>query len=149
MKEDHEKSDGKGGVPSLEDYLKNAFLKHDSDNNGTLSTEEFWKLMKELQLGLSDADIEWLHSVTDADADNSVKLDEFIAAAPNYFMQLASTYGPSNARDWCELQDDDGNIYYYNKRTGESSWEPPNGWFQVGNKVQQIRVKNLMSDLFI
>ena len=131
MKEDQDSPEGKGDVPSLENYLKAAFLKYDSDNNGTLSTEEFWKLMKELQLGLSDEDIEWFHSVTDVDSDGTVKLDEFIAAAPNYFMQLASTYGPASARDWCELQDEEGNYYYYNKRSGESSWEPPSGWFQV------------------
>eukprot|EP00941_MAST-03F_sp_MAST-3F-sp1_P001696 g1696.t1 len=30
--------------------------------------------------------------------------------------------------EWSELQDEEGNIYYYNNVSGVSQWEPPSGW---------------------
>eukprot|EP00941_MAST-03F_sp_MAST-3F-sp1_P006132 g6132.t1 len=30
--------------------------------------------------------------------------------------------------DWTEHDDGEGNIYFYNNITGETSWEPPTGW---------------------
>lgn len=30
--------------------------------------------------------------------------------------------------DWVEAYDGDGNLYYYNNATGDSSWEMPEGF---------------------
>ena len=37
------------------------------------------------------------------------------------------TAGPA----WLELQDEDGNWYYYNQETDEASWDAPADWHQV------------------
>ena len=33
-----------------------------------------------------------------------------------------------HASDWMQSYDDDGNVYFYNTRTQESSWDPPPGF---------------------
>lgn len=33
----------------------------------------------------------------------------------------------SNADEWTKYEDDEGQTYYYNAATGESSWEVPEG----------------------
>ena len=29
---------------------------------------------------------------------------------------------------WAAYSDEEGNVYYYNSHSGETSWEPPTGW---------------------
>jgi len=40
------------------------------------------------------------------------------------------------AKDWVEVQDDEGQIYYYNEKTEETSWDRPTG-FEAGSATDK------------
>lgn len=112
-------------VPDLTHYLSRVFNKADNDGSGELNADEFWLMIREdLCLGLSDAQIAELQTSGDYDTDGKVSWEEFVAMAPQIFSGLLAG-GEDSVEDWCSLQTDAGEDYYYNKRTGESVWDRP------------------------
>ena len=51
---------------------------------------------------------------------------------------------------WEEAYDEQGNVYYYNVETNETSWDPPEGKHSIIssiiNKVKSVFVSNLFSN---
>lgn len=112
-------------APDLSEYLRGLFMQADADGSGVLSTDEFWIMIREsLQLGLNDDEIQMLQDSGDLDKSGEVSWEEFISIAPKLLQDIMANSDPSQ-RDWCELQGEDGSVYYYNKRTGESLWDKP------------------------
>eukprot|EP00948_MAST-09A_sp_MAST-9A-sp1_P001995 g1995.t1 len=46
---------------------------------------------------------------------------------------------PPSLADWEEIESENGVVYYFNKITGESSWDPPKGW-KVKEKEKDTRM---------
>merc|ERR1711907_42432 len=58
-----------------------------------------------------------------ASSEAEISLDQ-IKAKPQESTEAHSSHG----HEWVQSYDDNGNVYFYNTRTQESSWDPPPGF---------------------
>jgi len=65
----------------LEELLKNLFLENDEDGNGYLDHDEFRRVIREANLGLSDKDILKIMAEADENDDGVIEYKEFIPIA--------------------------------------------------------------------
>ena len=56
-------------------------------------------------------------STLDVDQNGKVDLGEAFQQAPQILAKLYEKI-PQGPHDWCEMTDENGNIFYYNKRVG-------------------------------
>mmetsp|Transcript_68128 Transcript_68128/g.117051 ORF Transcript_68128/g.117051 Transcript_68128/m.117051 type:complete len:269 (+) Transcript_68128:93-899(+) len=101
-------------------HLKQLFSVADADKSGELDWEEFWKLISDLQLRLSDEEIGEWQQYTDADASGSVKWSEFEPVAAELIAKYYSTHEFED--QWREHTDTEGNVYRVNLSDGKSEW---------------------------
>jgi hypothetical protein len=119
-------------APGLEDVLSHAFSKHSSDRRGSqvLTKSLFWKVITEelhLDPALSPAELKQLMAEVDTDKDGLVDWHEFVAALTP---KLAHVFEErEGVNEWVALTyyHDDGKeyLYWFNRVSGESSWENP------------------------
>jgi hypothetical protein len=57
-------------------HLHQLFEKHDVDNKGELGWDEFWQVLNELGLGMSDDEIGGWHAFADSDANGVIHWSE-------------------------------------------------------------------------
>jgi len=136
-----------GNAPSLQEFFKYIFEKWDRDGNGTLTTEEFWSMMDGLNLNLKPREIQVLQAKTDSDQNGTISLAEFIEAAPKYLQELSQEKEEKSAEDWMQLEDSEGNVFYYNKRTSESQWDAPPVFIAAANKAADEQELKMSPDL--
>lgn len=127
-------------APGLEDYLAQLFRAADVDMSGVLSAEEFWQLLQGSELGLTPDQIASLQQQTQWNSESGdVTWAGFVELAPQILANLIAANGEidqsadvgaigDDPADWCALTSSDGTVYYYNKRTQDSSWVPPASW---------------------
>lgn len=135
-------------APGLETYLASVFRAADADESGVLSAAEFWQLLQGSELGLTPAQIVSLQQQTqwggaaDGGECGDVTWAAFVELAPQILANLlaggdgnevlgeagAEAAAADDVGDWCALSTAEGTVYYYNKRTQASAWEPPASW---------------------
>ena len=59
--------------------LRAVFRKFDADNSGGISTEEVGRMVKELKLGLTAAQVKQLMVEADPDGSGTIEYSEFVA----------------------------------------------------------------------
>ena len=131
-------------APQLLEFLTNEYWRF-CGTDQVLSWDEFWRLMKELDLGLSDVEIAELRQAADTNADGVVEWEELIKVVEPMIAKFwrASVEGAHEFEQWTQLhwevhdsltkvQGADGADYmrkdgkfWVNRLTGESTWEKP------------------------
>jgi len=107
----------------LVSHMKQLFIKHDADSSGSLSWEEFWYVISELNLGISDAEIGQWQTFADADGSGTIHWGEFEPMAEAMTNQFFSSRAAGDATDpWLVMTDPSGQSYRLNRITGEQSW---------------------------
>lgn len=135
--------ESEGGLsPNLVQYLKDSFQAYDLDDNGSLSAEEFWRVLNVVLVetinGLKEAEIMELRAKWDVDSDGWVTwkeaLDQFIITLKDMI---------SDKRDhWIGLVDKPtGNLFWYNLRDESSCWmsEEDQVAFRAGEKINKTK----------
>jgi Ca2+-binding EF-hand superfamily protein len=114
--------------PNIKKYLARQFKKADSDGSGHLGIEEFAELLVGMALHLTREEVEEMRRRMDVDSDGDVSWGEFVREAPTIMAELAEQHDPdpnNPMQDWCEVPSPSGKIYWFNKRTGVTSWDKP------------------------
>ena len=131
-------------APQLLDFLTNEYWRFCGQDQ-VLSWEEFWRLMKELDLGLSDIEIGELRQAADTNADGVIEWEELIKVVEPLIAKFwrASVENAHEYDQWKQLhwevhdtltkvQGGDGEeytrkdgVFWVNRLTGESTWEKP------------------------
>ena len=100
-----------------------------------LNYSEFWELIQsKMNLNLTEDEIALIQSEADYDVDSEVSWTEFVQLIPKLLCRIAEKSGQPSIHDWCELVNEQGGRYYYNKRTSESRWDAPEGWSESQSK---------------
>ena len=68
------------------------FEKHDLDKTGELEWAEFWTVISELGLGLSEDEISQWHSYADVDQSGTIKWSEFEPMAEELVTKCVCTF---------------------------------------------------------
>lgn len=100
-------------------HMCQLFQKHDVDCSGELSWAEFWNVLQELGLELSEKDILQWQEFADVDKDGSVKWSEFRPMAEQLITQFYSEREFAGEDPWVTMTDLEGNSYQVNQNTGE------------------------------
>ena len=118
-------------APSLEDFLYGIFATAGESAAAAITLEDFWMVVTDglkIHPGLTDEEVLHLKHDTDLNHDGLVDWNEFVTAlAP----KLQSTFGArQDHNQWVALDTDyylDGKkyMYWYNRTTGETSWDAP------------------------
>jgi Ca2+-binding EF-hand superfamily protein len=74
-------------------YLRKRFLACDTDHSGTLDSTEFWNLVRSLNIGYSEEDIENTKELCDWDKDGTVSYDEIAVELSNAIINILKTLG--------------------------------------------------------
>jgi Ca2+-binding EF-hand superfamily protein len=117
-------------------HMCQLFQKHDSDQSGELEWEEFWNVLNELGLELTDKDIEEWQAFADADQNGSVKWSEFEPMAEVLIKQFYTGKEFTGDDPWVTMTDLDGNAYQVNQQTGEEREVPTEEEVQPKEKEQ-------------
>jgi calmodulin len=115
--------------PNIKKYLARQFKKADSDGSGHLGLAEFAELLEGMALHLTKEEVEVMRKRMDIDSDGDVSWGEFVREAPTIMAELAEQHDPDPSnpmQDWCEVPSPSGKVYWFNKRTGVTSWDKPN-----------------------
>lgn len=99
-------------------HMCQLFQKHDADQSGELEWEEFWNVLSELGLELTDKDILNWQEFADVDKDGSVKWSEFRPMAEQLISQFYAEHPFTGDDPWATLTDLEGNSYQVNQQTG-------------------------------
>ena len=132
-------------APQLFDYLANEYYRFGGKDE-LLSWDEFWRFMKELDLGLSDVEIATLRQEADSNADGLVDWAEMLSVVEPRLAKYwqAKLEGAPEYDRWVELHWEahytvnevpdgatgqrymsKGEPFWVNKLSGESTWEQP------------------------
>jgi Ca2+-binding EF-hand superfamily protein len=111
--------------PQLKDYLQQLFSVADADKSGELDKTEFISVIQQVEPSLELTEIEELWGKVDKNGDGTLNYAEFIEIAPKLFSEFFTGDKP----EWisCTTEDSPPTTYYYNNRTGESTWDKPAG----------------------
>jgi Ca2+-binding EF-hand superfamily protein len=127
-----EESRGKtGDPPPLREYLEMCFRKADKAGESQLNGTDFRKLLVEMLLNLSPAQLKKMNARVNAEGEaGTVKWNEFCIQCPKFLKDMYAKQEPDHTKDWCELPTAPGNgvdgmTYWYNKRTAKSQWQEP------------------------
>lgn len=74
-------------------YLKKRFLESDADHSGTLDANEFWNLVRGLNIGYSEEDIENTKELCDWDRDGNISYEEIVVELSNAVINILKTLG--------------------------------------------------------
>lgn len=108
----------------MEMKIRTLFAKYDADGTGTIDLDEFEDFMAALGTPLKGQELEATMRLLDKSGDNLITADEFL----KWWAANAPTSKRVKAKagsDWEMVEDGDGNVYYYNTRSGESRWDNP------------------------
>ena len=92
---------------------------HDVNESGELEWGEFWAVMTELGLELTEAEITEWQQFADADENGSIKWSEFEPMADELINKFYTTHKFEGEDPWVTMTDNEGNSYSLNKQTGE------------------------------
>eukprot|EP00118_Oscarella_pearsei_P004880 m.21650 g.21650 ORF g.21650 m.21650 type:complete len:1043 (+) comp28195_c0_seq3:1100-4228(+) len=131
----------------FEEIAKPIFQKADVDRDGTLKTEEFWKIFKSQQLNLllSSEDLARLEAEADLDKDGYVSYEECVPVLRKVLMAIYQIQDTSPF-DWVELAASDGLSLWFNKQTGDTSYSAPPGY----NEKKEVDLfEDMIYDVFV
>jgi Ca2+-binding EF-hand superfamily protein len=113
----------------FEEIVQPIFGKADSDSDGYLSTEEFWKIFRsqQLNLALTDEELGQLENEADLDKDGKISYEECIPVLRKVLMAVYQIQDKSPF-EWIELATEDGSSLWFSKSTGETRYTPPEGY---------------------
>jgi hypothetical protein len=118
-------------APTIDDFLVNAFKRQDKDNSGYLSTVEMENvIMHELHMEptLSPGETMALTHGGDTNNDGKLTWQEFVAVLKPKLEKVF--HDRSDTNEWVMMTDYGANgekhLYWYNRVSGQSSWEDPN-----------------------
>jgi Ca2+-binding EF-hand superfamily protein len=122
--------------PDMGRYLSQMFSKADVKDEGRLDIHFFWRMVKKLHLRLSAQQVAALREQISGEPDGTMIWEKFVDMAPSMLQEIYTRPAFATAKaddsDWCELpiKINDGKkkkrqMFWYNKRKGESSWEKP------------------------
>ena len=116
-----------GDAPSIKKHLTSIFQGADTNANGSLDKDEFFRLLKGMNLGLDDEQMDRLMARTDTNADGHVSYSEWIESAPTLLRAAYNDDAADNAAEcWSQVVDEEsGKNFWYNRKTEESQWERP------------------------
>jgi len=101
-------------------HMAQLFEKHDTDESGELEWSEFWSVLNEMGLELSDEEIAEWQQYADADQNGSVKWSEFEPMAEELIKKFYQEHEYTSEEDpWVTMTDLNGASYQLNKKTGE------------------------------
>jgi Ca2+-binding EF-hand superfamily protein len=104
-------------------HMKQLFIKHDTDSSGSLSLDEFWYVLSELNLGISETQILDWQKFADSDGSGTIQWDEFEPMADAMVKQFFSADAAGLEADpWLIMTDPAGQSYKLNRITGEQEW---------------------------
>lgn len=165
-----------GDAPSLQQYFEFVFAKHDLDKDADLDTAEFWTLMDSLDINLAPKEIAALQRLTDADGSGSISKTEFLRCAPTFLKKAAmdaaaasgKAGGPGDASlvgdageagetgeeagaspplSWLQLEDAEGNTFYYNKLDESTQWHAPEDFVKGVDGAASEEIAKLAPDM--
>jgi len=101
-------------------HMWQLFKQHDVNGSGELEWDEFWTVMTELGLEMSEEEMEQWHAFADKDTNGSIKWSEFEPMADELIAKYYTTHEYTGGEDpWVTMTDSEGNRYSLNKKTGE------------------------------
>ena len=115
--------------PGLLAYMQRLFESADEDDSGELDIEELENLLHELDLGLTDGDVEAIAAVVDTDGSGTVKWSEFVAFGERLIRTIFAKKDWAGMRrsPWVKLKDPSGGSFYFNRATMDTEWCDPEG----------------------
>ena len=115
--------------PGLLAYMQRLFEGADDDGSGELDVDELENLLHELDLGLTDGDVEAIAAVVDSDGSGTVKWSEFVAFGERLIRTIFAKKDWASMRrsPWVKLKDPSGGAFYFNRATMETEWCDPEG----------------------
>ncbi|XP_065186290.1 restin homolog [Sycon ciliatum] len=135
-----------GGESNLiEDVIREIFAKADIDQTGYLSRDEFIRMLQSHELGLvlTESDIIQVESTFDINQDGKITFEEFVPLAKTLIMALYQRRDPSPG-DWCRLSSKKAGLFWFNKRTGQSSRQPPAEVYTQARAEEEARQQNML-----
>jgi Ca2+-binding EF-hand superfamily protein len=109
--------------PSLLEHMHQLFKIYDSDASGELEWAEFWRVLDDLDLGLTEEEIGQWQLFADADGSGTVKWCEFKPTAARLLKQVLNQPLPDGVTDpWVAMSDPNGHEYRFNRQTGKTEW---------------------------
>jgi len=122
------KERSQGSAPTLEDFLKHAFLKHSSSGTD-LTTFEMRTALTDIHIQpkLTETELDRLVAEADVDKNGVVDWQEFVHMLTPKLYAVFHDRSDSNA--WVALdhehEDGESYVYWHNRETGETTWTNP------------------------
>lgn len=104
--------------------MKQLFTKYDTNGSGELEWGEFWNVINDLELKLSDEEIGEWKKYADTNQNGSVCWAEFEPLAAELIAKFYSDHPPpeGSEEEWKEGTDEAGRQYRVNLSTGAQEW---------------------------
>ena len=109
--------------PDLKAHLTDLFLSQDHNNDGVLSTDQFWLLLDEAGFDLNDEEKTNVIDKCDADHDGMITWQDFTDWVTMKGCGIETDEPP--AKYWVPVKNLDGTVYFFNKYSGTTAWVIP------------------------
>jgi Ca2+-binding EF-hand superfamily protein len=90
-------------APGVEHYLGNMFMDADEDGSGALDEDEFFAMMRELALELTEKQITEIRDMIDLDHDGTITYHELLLNATSLLQHVQQEEQEGAGADWTEL----------------------------------------------